>query len=169
MLIQGAHFAHRKPALTSYSKVSFVSRTSFVASVMSIPDSPSEFSHRNDDEDTSFLPRQPNDPPVIGQLEYCDDTCSELSPRTRFRLLITLVVILLAFEIGGRMIPGPMVRLIETIACDKYWRRHDPARLPGSGHLPEHLCKISAVQTEVATVKGYSDLFEGLLCSSVLI
>ena len=145
----------------------FVSRTSFVLSVMSIPGS-LEFSHRSDDENTSFLSRQPSDPPVIGQSECCDDTDSELCPRTRFRLSITLIVILLAFEIGGQMIPGPMVRLIETIACDNYWRRHDPARLPASGHLPEHLCKISAVQTEVATVKGYSDLFEALLCQSVL-
>lgn len=136
---------------------------------MSISCSPPEFRNRGNDENTSFLSRQPTDPPVPGQSECCGDSDSELSPRTRFRLLITLIVILLAFEIGGQMIPGPMVRLIETIACDNYWRRHDPARLPASGHLPEHLCKISAVQTEVATVKGYSDLLEGLLCLSTLV
>lgn len=134
---------------------------------MSIPGSPPEFSHWDDDDHTSFLPRQPSGPPVPGQSECCGDSDSELSPRSRIRLLITLIIVLLAFEIGGQMIPGPMVRLIETIACDNYWRRHDPARLPASGHLPEHLCKISAVQTEVATVKGYSDLLEGLLCLSI--
>ncbi|KAJ5544759.1 MFS transporter [Penicillium sp. DV-2018c] len=130
---------------------------------MNIPGSPPD-----DDENTAFLLAQPNDPPVLGQSDRRDDTDSELCPRTRFRILITLIVILLSFEIGGQMIPGPMVRIIETIACDNYWRRHDPARLPPSGHLPEHLCKIAAVQTEVATVKGYSDLFEGLLRGKIV-
>ncbi|KAF3385324.1 hypothetical protein F1880_002190 [Penicillium rolfsii] len=136
---------------------------------MSVPCSLPGFGHRGNDANTSFLSQQPNDPTVPGQSECCGDMDSELSPRTRFRLLTTLIMTLLAFEIGGKMIPGPMVRLIETIACDKYWRRHEPARLPAKGHLPEHLCKISAVQTEVATVKGYSDLFEALLCMSTLV
>lgn len=127
---------------------------------MSISASPPEFSHGGDDESVSPS-RKPRDPP---QAECCRGLDSDLSPHTRFRLLITLTVILLAFEIGGQMIPGPMLRLIETIACNNYWRRHDPARLPVSGHLPEHLCKISAVQMEVATVKGYSDFLEALLC-----
>ena len=84
---------------------------------------------------------------------------------TRYRLLVTLVIILLSFEIGGQLIPGPMTRVIETIVCDQYWRRTEPVRLPASGHLPQHLCKISEIQTEVATIKGYSDFLEALLCS----
>ncbi|KAL4783504.1 major facilitator superfamily domain-containing protein [Aspergillus varians] len=83
-----------------------------------------------------------------------------ISEPTRRRLIITLIIILLAFEIGGQMIPGPMVRVIESIVCDRYWRAHGL-----TGHIPERRCNIPAVQTEVATVKGYSDLLEGLLCT----
>lgn len=134
---------------------------------MSIPISLPKFSRGGDDENDSFLSRQPRDPLDVDQSEFCGGLDSELSPHTRLRLLITLTVILLSFEIGGQMIPVPMLRLIETIACNNYWRRHDPARLPASGHLPEHLCKVTAVQMEVATVKGYSDLLEGVLCLSM--
>lgn len=79
--------------------------------------------------------------------------------------MIALVAIMLTFEIGGQMIPGPMVRIIEIIVCEGYWRAHDPSRLPASGHVAEHLCKIEEVQAEVTTIKGYSDFLEGLLCS----
>ena len=88
-----------------------------------------------------------------------DDPGSGIPDRMRRRLVITLIVILLAFEIGGQLIPGPIVRVIESISCDRYWRVHGL-----SSHIPEHLCNIPTVQTEVATVKGYSDLLEGLLC-----
>lgn len=94
-----------------------------------------------------------------GSPEPQDDPEPGISDSMRRRLVITLIVILLAFEIGGQLIPGPMVRVIESISCDRYWRVHGL-----SGHIPEHLCNIPTVQTEVATVKGYSDLLEGLLC-----
>ncbi|PYI15328.1 putative MFS transporter [Aspergillus violaceofuscus CBS 115571] len=128
---------------------------------MTFPGVSLESGHSPQGEDEPFLPRgQPGSPAgCSGGPE------PKLSPRTRLRLIITVVAILLCFQVGGQMIGGPMVRVIEMIACDSYWRRHDPARLPASGHLPEHLCKIAAVQTEVATVKGYSDLLEGLLCA----
>ncbi|BCS22356.1 MFS transporter [Aspergillus puulaauensis] len=93
-----------------------------------------------------------------GSPEPQDDPERGISDSMRRRLVITLIVILLAFEIGGQLIPGPMVRVIESISCDRYWRVHGL-----SGHIPEHLCNIPTVQTEVATVKGYSDLLEGLL------
>ncbi|RAL10124.1 MFS transporter [Aspergillus homomorphus CBS 101889] len=133
---------------------------------MTIHGTSSEPGHQHHGEDEPFLSReQQNEPGAPGQSKCSSRPDSEISPRTRLRLLITLIVILLSFEIGGQMIPGPMIRIIEAIACDNYWRHHDPARLPVSGHLPEHLCKIAEVQTEVATVKGYSDLLEGLLCA----
>ncbi|KAL4962564.1 putative MFS transporter [Aspergillus stella-maris] len=91
------------------------------------------------------------------------DADSNIPESTRRRLLITLVFILLAIETGGQMIPGPMVRVIESIACDSYWHVNSPEKLPRNGPIPEHWCNMPAVQTEVANVKGYSDLFEGLL------
>jgi hypothetical protein len=131
---------------------------------MSIPSPSPELGPHSDEETGPFLSRELSDPLAPSQSEDSDGRNLGLPKSTRLRLLITLIAILLSFEIGGQMITGPMVRVIETIACDNYWRRHHPARLPATGHLPEHLCKIAPVQAEVATVKGYSDLLEGLLC-----
>ncbi|KAL4807363.1 MFS general substrate transporter [Aspergillus unguis] len=111
------------------------------------------------DENAPFL-----SPSAHGQEADPRDYSEPNTPESnRRRLLVTLVFILLAVETGGSMIPGPMVRVIESISCDSYWRAHEPGKVPGHGHVPEHLCNLPAVQTEVATVKGYSDLLEGLL------
>ncbi|RAH71279.1 MFS transporter [Aspergillus aculeatinus CBS 121060] len=128
---------------------------------MTFPDVSLESGNSSHGEDEPFLPRGEPD----SQAGCSGAPEPNLPPRTRLRLVITVVAILLSFQVGGQLIGGTMVRVIEMIACDNYWRRHDPARLPASGHLPEHLCKIAEVQTEVATVKGYSDLLEGLLCA----
>ncbi|KAF7125927.1 hypothetical protein CNMCM5793_002286 [Aspergillus hiratsukae] len=129
---------------------------------------PPEDDHQLNGEDAPFLSegRRSQSGPVEGPHEFNSSSEPALSENTRRRLVITLVAILIAFEIGAHMIPGPMVRIIEAIVCDGYWRAHDPSRLPASasGHIPEQLCKIEEVQAEVTTVKGYSDFLEGLLC-----
>ncbi|GAQ11838.1 hypothetical protein ALT_9159 [Aspergillus lentulus] len=126
---------------------------------------PSEDDHRLSGEDGPFLLEDLRSESAFGD-GPTDDSSSETTPPEKSRrwLVITLVAIMLTFEIGGQMIPGPMVRIIETIVCDGYWRAHNPSRLPASGHVAEQLCKIEEVQAEVTTIKGYSDFLEGLLC-----
>ncbi|KAL4991628.1 putative MFS transporter [Aspergillus falconensis] len=128
-----------------------------------------EASHSSSEADTSlnhenvpFLSTPPDQGSECREEEDADADTG-IPESTRCRLLITVVLVLLAVETGGKMIPGPMVRVIESIACDSYWRVHGPEKLPGHGPIPEHLCNLPAVQTEVAHVKGYSDLLEGLL------
>ncbi|KAF5856323.1 hypothetical protein ETB97_007531 [Aspergillus alliaceus] len=116
-------------------------------------------------EDTHFLSRASDSQLEQGLLESTAGPDSGLPENIRRRLVFTLVAILLAFEVGAQMIPGPMVRIIESIACTSYWRAHNPSEVPTLHHLPEQLCKIEEVQAEVATVKGYSDFLEGLLCA----
>jgi hypothetical protein len=84
----------------------------------------------------------------------------------RRRVLIILIVVLFGIESGAHMIPGPMTRIIESIACRKYLAVHDPSRVPSSGQVPEALCKIPEVQTTVTIIRGYSDFFEGLSSKS---
>jgi hypothetical protein len=127
---------------------------------------PPEDDHRLRGEDAPFLLEDLRSEPAPGDGPPDDSSSDTILPdKSRRWLAITLVAIMLTFEIGGQMIPGPMVRIIETIVCDDYWRAHDPSRLPDSGHVAEQLCKIEEVQAEVTTIKGYSDFLEGLLCS----
>jgi hypothetical protein len=118
-------------------------------------------------EDAPFLLEGRRSPsgPGDGPPEFDSSSDTVLPEKSRRCLVITLVAIMLTFEIGGQMIPGPMVRIIEAIVCDDYWRAHDPSQLPASGHVAEQLCKIEEVQTEVTTVNGYMEFLDGLLCS----
>ncbi|KAL4885709.1 major facilitator superfamily domain-containing protein [Aspergillus karnatakaensis] len=98
-----------------------------------------------------------------GILQDADADTDISDSNIRCRLVITLIFILLALETGGHIIPGPMLRIIDGIVCDRYWRVHGPEQIPPDGPMPERLCNLTAVQTEVAQVKGYSDMLEGLL------
>ncbi|KAL4941284.1 hypothetical protein BDV06DRAFT_5339 [Aspergillus oleicola] len=83
----------------------------------------------------------------------------------RQRLMITLLAMTLAVEVGFVMAGGPMTRIYESIACRDYYSTVDPSKLTlgSDGQVPEELCKGKEVQSEVAAVKGYMEFFEGML------
>ncbi|KAL4952555.1 major facilitator superfamily domain-containing protein [Aspergillus filifer] len=83
----------------------------------------------------------------------------------RRRLMITLLLMTLAVEVGFVMAGGPMTRIYESIVCRDYYSAYDPSKLTlgADGQVPEELCKGKEVQSEVAAVKGYMEFFEGML------
>ncbi|KAL4933327.1 putative MFS transporter [Aspergillus undulatus] len=81
----------------------------------------------------------------------------------RQRLMITLLIMTLAVEVGFVMAGGPMTRIYESIACREHFSQFDPSKLGSDGQVPEELCKGKEVQSEVAAVKGYMEFFEGML------
>jgi hypothetical protein len=82
--------------------------------------------------------------------------------RLRLRLMITLFSIIFFVETGGAMTVAPTTRIFEAIACRQYYEIHDMSVIDSHGNIPEELCKGSIVQAEVAIVKGYGELFDGL-------
>lgn len=89
------------------------------------------------------------------------------SRNLRLRLLVTLFTMILTVEMGMAMAIGPITRISEAIACREYYAQHDPAKIGHAGQVSEDLCKVKAVQNELAAVKGYMEFFDGLL-SAVL-
>ncbi|KAJ5179939.1 hypothetical protein N7492_003149 [Penicillium capsulatum] len=82
-----------------------------------------------------------------------------------FRLKVTLFAMVLAVEIGFAFLEGPMVRIMEAIACRQYYGQTDPTKIGANGQVPEEMCKGAEVQAELAAVKGYHMFFDGLLCA----
>ncbi|KAJ5499369.1 Major facilitator superfamily domain general substrate transporter [Penicillium expansum] len=80
-----------------------------------------------------------------------------------FRLKATLFAMVLAVEIGFAFLEGPMVRIMESIACRQYFLGVDPTKIGADGQVPEAMCKIGEVQAELAAVKGYHMFFDGSL------
>ncbi|KAL5051391.1 hypothetical protein BDW71DRAFT_170919 [Aspergillus fruticulosus] len=81
----------------------------------------------------------------------------------RSRLMITLLAMVLAVEVGFVMAGGPMTRIYESIACREYFTQVDPAKIGSDRQVPEELCKLKEVQSEIAAVTGYMEFFQGVL------
>ncbi|KAH8820175.1 putative MFS transporter [Xylogone sp. PMI_703] len=82
--------------------------------------------------------------------------------RLRLRLIVTLFSIILLVETGDMMTRGPMTRIYEAVACQKYYKVLDQSKIGPDGQVAEELCKIPPIQSEVAVVKGYGELFDGV-------
>lgn len=87
--------------------------------------------------------------------------------RISFRLKLILFAMVLAVEIGFSFLEGPMVRIMESIACRQYYTTQDPSKIGANGQVPENLCKVGEVQAELAAVKGYHMFFDGLLSMNI--
>lgn len=75
-----------------------------------------------------------------------------------------MLVILCAVTIdaGGYLEEPPKTRVFEANLCLRYYREHDPSKINKDGTVDETFCKINAVQSKLASVMGWSDLFEAM-------
>ena len=123
---------------------------------MSIPD-PSD-----NDINMPFLPRD-------GDTNHDELNPNPKSKSTARRLIITLFVMVLIVEMGMAMTGGPITRISESIVCRHFYTHEDPSKIGADGEVDEELCKIGEVQCELAVVKGYMELFDGVLCAVLAI
>ena len=89
-----------------------------------------------------------------------------LDKRIGLRLRFILFAMVLAVEVGFSFLDGPMVRIMESIACRQFYIQADPSKVGVDNQVPEELCKGAEVQAELAAVKGYHMFFDGLLSMS---
>lgn len=67
-------------------------------------------------------------------------------------LPIFLVAAIVSLAI--RLLNLPINRIIESRYCNDYYRRHDPSVIDHNGQVPEHMCKISSVQTKLVWLES---------------
>lgn len=123
---------------------------------------------REEREDAPFLsdsssPGEPKPNPIRA------DEHNAAAKNIGFRLKVILFMMILAVDIGFAFLEGPMVRILESIACRQYFAGVDPSKIGANGYIPEDQCKLAEVQAELAAVKGYHMFFDGTLsmCSAV--
>ncbi|KAJ5585592.1 uncharacterized protein N7459_005392 [Penicillium hispanicum] len=131
-----------------------------------------EFDHE-DREDAPFLTPDPNAAPGSAHHDHAKPPGQpQLGPsasKIGFRLKVTLFAMILAVEVGFAFLEGPMVRILESIACRQYYTQADPSKIGANHQVPEELCKVAEVQAELAAVKGYHMFFDGLLSALLAI
>lgn len=122
-----------------------------------------------DEEDAPFLSQQDGERSGHARghshssVHYGEKGGVVINGAIRSRLMITLLAIVLAVEVGFVMAGGPMTRIYEAIACREHFSEFDPTKIGPDGQVAEELCKGKEVQSEVAAVKGYMEFFEGVL------
>lgn len=86
--------------------------------------------------------------------------------------VITLLkVVILLLALGDDLLDSPMARITEAVICYRYYETTDPSKLligrdhigPGAiGGVDELHCKLDAVQTELALLRGWQSLFDSI-------
>ncbi|KKY14932.1 putative mfs [Phaeomoniella chlamydospora] len=85
------------------------------------------------------------------------------SDRLRWRVIFTALALILFSEIAIFMHNAPFVRIFEDITCRRWYAKNEPDNIPSDGRIPEEQCKNEAIQSEVAIIRGFEELFDGLV------
>lgn len=80
----------------------------------------------------------------------------------RWRVIFIALALILFAETAIFMVNAPTVRLYEDITCRRWYKNNDPSKFP-NGQIPEAECKNEAIQSEVAIIRGFQELFDGLV------
>jgi hypothetical protein len=54
------------------------------------------------------------------------------------------------------------MRLMELNLCREYYRKVDPSVILPDGNVPEMLCKLPVIQSELAEIRGFSGMLDGI-------
>jgi hypothetical protein len=105
------------------------------------------------------------------------DTSSEIDaetasepPRLRDRwphftpVVVGLIIVLLTF--ANLLIIPPLNRLLESNMCRQFYEDLDPSLIPPDMNVPEHECKIEAVQERLAKLIGLITTL-GIVCGEL--
>lgn len=89
---------------------------------------------------------------------------------THDRLLWLLMMLVLLVSLGDQLMDSPNTRIMEAVICYRYWESADPNKLllgrdaVGAGAwngVKEMYCKADDVQSELASLRGWQQTFDG--------
>ena len=78
------------------------------------------------------------------------------STPSSYRLVVLLIALFsLVADLGGGLVDTPEVRLLELAVCRDYYLVHDPSVIgrPPLSYVEEELCKLDAIQVELAYLR----------------
>jgi hypothetical protein len=84
------------------------------------------------------------------------------SPFSSTWIIVIVCLILITLGGGDQLMTAPETRLFEAIICRTYYESHDPGSIGRDGWVPELLCKIEPVESEVALLLGWQTFFDCL-------
>ena len=85
-------------------------------------------------------------------------------------IALTMVLMIFLASSSDGLSDTPNARILESILCYRYWEATDPTKIrlgretigPGAiGGVPERFCKVDVVQSQLASLRGWQQTFEG--------
>jgi MFS family permease len=79
-----------------------------------------------------------------------------------------VVMVILAFalvaviDMGAFLAEAPRTRVYEANLCLRYYRENDPSVIAADGTILEKLCKVDAVQQNMAMIFGWQEMFDAV-------
>ena len=105
--------------------------------------------------------RIPHDQSVsTGPSVQPETTAEHLQKRTT----ILVFILTATLEIPLILLLTSETRVFELILCRLYYAHVDPGKIGAGGRVPEQLCKLEAVQAQVANLRGGQQFFQNLPC-----
>ena len=96
-------------------------------------------------------------------LDRTASTCSspsESTPSIHRKVILLMCLIIVTLNVAAYLQSIPRVRLYEIVYCRQYYQEVNPGLIGPGGVVDEKLCKINAVQNQVALLIGWLRAFD---------
>lgn len=78
-------------------------------------------------------------------------------------MMVVLAFFLVAIiDMGAFLAEAPRTRVYEANICLGYYRKSDSSVISPDGTIPEKLCKVDAVQQDMAMIFGWQEMFDAI-------
>ena len=112
----------------------------------------------NEDEDSATF----NTPLLEDSAGLLDDTDTFVAAHCQYHVLALILSIVFVTNLATSLSKAPLMRVFESIICQNHYERADASFIGQNGNVDEQHCKISAVQQELALLRGWQDFFDYL-------
>ena len=108
--------------------------------------------------DTSFTGSRPGSP----TRPELDSEAEKKAQKFRNRVTFLIALLIVAVDLPAVMFNASMVRILESIYCHRYYSDFDPSKILKDGTIPEELCKVADVQTQLSSLRGWTSFWTHL-------
>ena len=137
----------------------------------SLPDLDFATMARSRDNQFEFEEDNESSPLLPPTTDYEDNTLRSRTRQSWEKVMMLVLAVVLLVSLGDQWQESPHARIMESVICYRYFEKVDQSKLligrdqigPGAiGGVAEMLCKADDVQSELAMLRGWQSMFDGL-------
>lgn len=129
--------------------------------------------YKHTGEATPFLRQSFESPssPASSSQPDIDSLAEKKARKFRTRVTILIALLIVAVDLPSVMFGASMVRILESIYCKDHYEVFDPSKIGVNGKVPEELCKVEEVQSQLSSLRGWMTFWShlpGKLCGAAV-